>query len=242
MPPLLEVVQVTKRFGGVHALRGVSLAIEAGSLVALIGSNGAGKTTLFDIISGSERPTAGTVRFAGTDLTRLPPHRIARLGLGRTFQIARLFPQLRVLDNVLVGATFGHRSRAGRAARHRSAEHLLEVVGLHDKAAARAGELSLGEQKRVELAVALAIQPRLLLLDELTSGLPPRGREDVIRFYAELRRRGLTIFAIEHSFGELTQLADRVLVLDQGALVADGPPRVVLASPQVAEAYLGGEE
>jgi len=245
MPPLLEVVQVSKRFGGVRALRGVSLTIESGSpgsLVALIGPNGAGKTTLFEIISGSQRPTTGTVRFGGADVTRLPPHRIARLGVGRTFQIARLFPDLRVLDNVLVGVTFGSRNRGDRAERHRTAERLLELVGLHDKAAARARELSLGEQKRVELAVALGIEPRLLLLDELTSGLPPRGREEVIRFYSRLRERGLTIFAIEHSLSVLAKLADRVVVLHRGELVADGAPRNVFAARRVVETYLGDAE
>lgn len=239
MPPLLELDRVTKRFGGLQALRTVSLAIEPGALVALLGPNGAGKTTLFDIVSGLARPTSGTVRLDGADLARLPPHRIAALGVGRTFQIARLFPDLAVLDNVLVGVTFGRAGRRGRATARRQAERLLAVVGLRDKAATHARALSLGEQKRLELACALGPEPRLLLLDELASGLPPRGREEVVRFYGRLRERGLTVFAIEHSFGVLTELADRVLVLDQGELVADGPSREVLASPRVAQAYLG---
>ncbi len=238
---MLELDRVSKRYGGLYALREVSLTIEPGSLVAVLGPNGAGKTTLFDIVSGLTRPTAGAVRFDGADLTRLPPHRIAALGIGRTFQIARLFPELPALDNVLVGVTFGRRRRPA-SERRRHAERLLELVGLHDRPAARAEELSLGQQKRLELACALGPEPRLLLLDELSSGLPPRGREEVIRFYGRLRARGLTILAIEHSFGVLSELADRVVVLDQGEVVADGQPAEVLRSSRVREAYLGDDD
>ena len=239
----LELEGVGKRYGGVHALRDVTLAVEPGSLVALVGPNGAGKTTLFDVVSGLTRPTAGRVRFDGADLARLPPHRIAALGIGRTFQVARLFPDLRVLDNVLVGVTFGGRGpRRAPGERRRHAEHLLELVGLAERAGATARHLALGEQKRLELACALGPEPRLLLLDELASGLPPRGRAEVVRFYGRLRARGLTIVAIEHSLALLGELADRVVALDQGIVVADGPPAAVLASPRVREAYLGGDD
>jgi ABC-type branched-subunit amino acid transport system ATPase component len=238
----LELEGVGKRFGGVHALRDVTLAVEPGSLVALVGPNGAGKTTLFDVVSGLTRPTGGRVRFDGTDLARLPPHRIAALGIGRTFQVARLFPDLRVLDNVLVGVTFGSRHPRTPGERRRHAERLLELVGLAERAAACARHLSLGEQKRLELACALGPEPRLLLLDELASGLPPRGRAEVVRFYGRLRARGLTIVAIEHSLALLGELADRVVALDQGVVVADGPPAAVLASPRVREAYLGEDD
>ncbi len=250
MAPRLELDRVSKRFGGLEALRDISLAIPAGALVAVIGPNGAGKTTLFEIISGLARPSTGTVRLDGTDVTGFPPHQMAALGIGRTFQIARLFPELSALDNVLVGVTFGsggggeqgaRRRRHGRQERRHRAERLLDIVGLREKTTAQARALSLGEQKRLELAVALGPQPRLLLLDELTSGLPPRGREEVVRFYGRLREQGLTVVAIEHSFRVLTELADRVVVLDQGELVADGPPRDILAAPRVVAAYLGEE-
>jgi ABC-type branched-subunit amino acid transport system ATPase component len=248
-PPLLSLRGVEQHVGGLRILDGVDLEVPARSLVALVGPNGAGKTTLFEVVSGLARPTGGRVHFDGQDITGLPPSRIARLGIGRTFQTARPFPGLAVLDNVLVGVTFGFggsggrpgRSRLTARARRRQAEHLTEVVGLHDRRFAAARALSLGEQKRLELALALAIEPRLLLLDELSSGLSPRGREEVIRFYGRLRERGLTILAIEHSLAILAELADAVVVLDQGRVVAAGPPREVLAAPEVQEAYFGEE-
>lgn len=239
MGALLEVRGVRRRVGGVDILAGVDLEVAPGTLTALIGPNGAGKTTLFDILCGLVAPTAGSVRFDGQEITRWPPHRRCALGIGRTFQVSRLFPGLPALDNVLVGVTFGRRGREPAARRRARAAHLLEVVGLAQRAHAPARDLSLGEQKRLELACALAGRPRLLLLDELASGLSPRGRAEVIGFYGRLRARGVTILAIEHSFRLLLDLADRVLVLDQGRLVAAGPPREVLGSPAVAEAYWG---
>jgi ABC-type branched-subunit amino acid transport system ATPase component len=235
--PRLEVDRVSKRFGGLHALQEVSFAVEPGSLTAVVGPNGSGKTTLFDVITGLVRPTSGSVRFGGADLTHLPAHRIAGLGVGRTFQIARLFPGLSALDNVRVGVSFGRAARRGDD--RPRAERLLQVVGLAGRGGVQARELSLGEQKRLELACALAVEPRLLLLDELTAGLPPSGREEVVRFYGRLRERSLTVVAIEHAFGALGPLADRVIVLDRGRIVADGPPAAVMASPRVREAYFG---
>lgn len=239
---LLEGRGVAKRYGGLEALRGVEFAVEERQLVALIGPNGSGKTTLFQIVSGLVRPTAGEVRFRGVRISGRAPQAIARLGIGRTFQIARPFPGLTVLDNVLVGVTFGRAGRLGPAERRREALGVLELVGLGDRAERSASKLSLGELKRLELALALAPRPSLLLLDELTSGLPPRGREEVIAFYARLRERGLTVFAIEHAFRPLLLYADRVLVLERGELIADGPSAEVMASPRVAEAYLGEED
>ena len=240
---LLESRGVSKAFGGLLALRRVDLAIEERELVGLLGPNGSGKTTLFNILSGLLRPTGGEVWFRGMRITKTGPVERSRLGLGRTFQIARPFAHLSALDNVLVGITFRSRHRQPSSAdRRREAEKLLETVGLGDKAYWQARELSLGEAKRLELALALSTRPTLLLLDELASGLSPKGREEVIRFYGRLRERGLTIFAIEHSFRVLAQVADRLIVLDQGSIVADGRPDAVLGSPRVSAAYLGEDD
>lgn len=240
---LLDARSVSVAYGGLQALRAVDVAVEAHQIVGLLGPNGSGKTTLFNVLSGLRPPTSGDVWLGGERITRLPAWAIARRGIGRTFQIPQPFPRLRVRDNVAVGVTFRRRDplRTG-ADRTREVERLLATVGLTDKADTPARELSLGERKRLELAVALSTRPILLLLDELASGLSPRGREEVIRFYARLRERGLTIFAIEHSFAVLAEVADRVLVLDQGAVIADGAPRDVFQSPGLARAYLGDEE
>lgn len=230
-------------FGGLSVLRGVDVAVEEHQLVGLLGPNGSGKTTLFNILSGLLRPLAGEVWFNGERITRTPPWELARCGIGRTFQIARPFAHLGVLENVLVGVTFRAWHRCRRAQdRQREAERVLEIVGLSEKAGSRAHELSLGERKRLELAIALSTRPTFLLLDELASGLSPKGREEVIRFYGRLRERGLTIFAIEHSFGTLAEVADRLIVLDQGMIVADGRPEAVLGSRRVVEAYLGEDD
>jgi branched-chain amino acid transport system ATP-binding protein len=238
----LEVDLVTYRFGALVALRDVSLVVEPGSLTALVGPNGAGKTTLLDVISGRLRPTRGVVRWDGVELTGLPPHRIAALGVGRTFQIARLFPGLTALDNVLVGVTFGADRTGSAGDRRRRAGEVIAWVGLQDKAGLAASQLSLGEQKRLELAVALGSCPRLLLLDELGGGLSPRGRDEIYRVCEQLRNRGLTVIAIEHAVGRLARRADQVVVLDQGAVVAVGRPGEILTSRRVVEAYVGEDE
>ena len=240
MTAILEGHHVTMRFGGLVALQDVSFTIQAQELVALLGPNGSGKTTLFDLISGHLAPSEGAIRFQGGPITGWAPHRIARRGLGRTYQIPRPFPLLTVEENVAVGALFRGRAPAPtRTAARREAGKFLDIVGLADKAGAPASTLSLGELKRLELALALATRPTLLLLDELAAGLPPKGRQEVISFYGKLRARGLTIVAIEHDFQPLAQVADRILVLDQGVLIADGPPGEVLTSRRVVEAYLG---
>ncbi len=240
---VLEGRGLSVAFGGLLALRGVDVAIEEHQVVGLLGPNGSGKSTLFNVLGGLLRPAAGDVWFRGRRVTGRPPWVMGRLGVGRTFQIPRPFAGLSVLESVLVGVTFRGRNRYRRAADRRSeAERLLALVGLADKAGARSTDLSLGQMKRLELAVALSSRPGFLLLDELASGLSPRGREEVLLFYGRLRERGLTIFAIEHSFSVLARVADRMLVLDQGQIVADGPPAAVLASPRIAEAYLGEED
>lgn len=241
--PLLEGQGLRVDYGRVRALDGIDVEIQEGQVVGLLGLNGSGKTTLLNVLSGLLRPTAGAVRFDGALVTGRPPWAFGRLGIGRTFQIPRPFAGLTVLDSVLVGVTLGKRRRSFRAAdRRREGERLLAIVGLSDKAAALSSELSLGQMKRLELAVALSTRPRLLLLDELASGLSPQGREEVLRFYARLRERGITIVAVEHSVGALASVSDRLILLNGGVIAAEGPPSVVLASPRVAQAYLGGAD
>ncbi len=239
---LLEARGISVAYGGLVALGGVDFAIEERQVIALLGPNGSGKTTLFDVLSGLRRPAAGDVWIRGERVTGLPPWQLARRGVGRTFQIPEPFGALSVRDNVLVGETFLARRPQPRAARLREVERLLTMVGLSNRAGDAAARLSLGERKRLELALALSGRPALLLLDELASGLSPKGRDEVVRFYARLRADGLTIVAVEHSFAVLAEVADRVLVLDRGTIVADGPPAAVLDSPPLRTAYMGEEE
>ena len=242
--PLLEARGICVDYGRVRALAGVDVEIEEGEVIGLLGPNGSGKTTLLDVLGGLRHPTAGQVRFDGALITGKRPRAFGSLGIGRTFQIPRLFAGLNVLDSVLVGVTFNTRQRLFRAEdRRREGERLLGIVELTDKAGALASELSLGQMKRLELAVALSTSPRLLLLDELTSGLSPKGRGEVLRFYGRLRERGITILAVEHSAGTLASVADRLILLHAGAIAADGPASEMLASSRVAQAYLGdGDE
>jgi ABC-type branched-subunit amino acid transport system ATPase component len=230
-------------YGRVRALDGIDVDIQEGQVVGLLGPNGSGKTTLLNVLCGLVRPTAGAVRFDGALVTGKPPWVFGRLGIGRTFQIPRPFAGLTVLDSVLVGVTFCKRRRLLRTAdRRREGERLLTLVGLDGKAGALSSELSLGQMKRLELAVALSSKPRLLLLDELASGLSPQGRGEVLRFYARLRERGITIVAVEHSVGTLASVSDRLILLNGGVIAAEGPASDMLASPRVAQAYLGGAD
>src|SRR3990172_3352775 len=242
--PLLEGRGLCVDYGRVRALGGVDIEVEEGQVIGLLGPNGSGKTTLLNVLGGLLCPTEGMVRFDGGLVTGKPPWVFGRLGIGRTFPIPRPFAGMTALDSVLVGVTFSKRRTLFRAAdRRREGERLLATVGLADKAGAGSSELSLGQMKRLELAVALSARPRLLLLDELASGLSPQGRGEVLRFYGRLRDRGIAIVAVEHSVGTLARVADRLILLDGGVIAAEGPPSAVLASPRVAQAYLGdGDE
>ena len=240
---LLEGRGLCVDYGRVRALDGVDVEIQEGQVIGLLGPNGSGKSTLLNVLCGLVRPTAGAIRFDRAPVTGRRPQVFGRLGIGRTFQIPRPFAGLTVLDSVLVGVTLSKRQRLVRAAdRRREAERLLAIVGLADKAGALSSELSLGQMKRLELAVALSTRPRLLLLDELASGLSPQGRAEVVRFYARLRKRGITIVAVEHSVGTLASVADRLILLSGGVIAAEGPASDMLTSPRVAQAYLGGDD
>ena len=233
---LLSVTGVTKRFGGITANKGISFDVTPGELVGIIGPNGAGKSTLFEIISGFYHPDEGEVRLDGARLTGLSPDVVCRRGVARTFQKLRPFQGLSVLDNVAVGALT--RTRDVRHARERARE-LLARVGLAEKADAHARTLSTGQRKRLELARALATQPRVLLLDEVTGGVDQRTIPGLVQLVRDLHAGGLTVLVIEHNMRVITAVAQRIIALYLGEVIADGPPDVVARDRAVVEAYLG---
>jgi branched-chain amino acid transport system ATP-binding protein len=232
---LLTVQHISKAFAGLQALQDVSFDLEEGRIVGLIGPNGAGKTTLFNIIAGTIRPDQGRVIFAGTDITGWPPHRIAHQGIARTFQLMRPFPTLSVLDNVMVATLQWHNIREARAA----AKAVVERVGLERWQNSRAATLSTAGRKRLELARALALKPRLLLLDEVLAGLTPTERATVIDMVRTIHNEGVTILLVEHVMSAIMALSQRILVLHYGKLLADGPPREITQDQRVIDAYLG---
>jgi branched-chain amino acid transport system ATP-binding protein len=233
---LLSVAGVSKRFGGIVANKAISFDVAPGELVGIIGPNGAGKSTLFEVITGFYHPDAGEVRLDGTRLTGLAPDAVCRRGVARTFQKLRPFSGLTVLDNVMVGALT--RTRDVRHARDR-ARDLIGRVGLGEKAEAHARTLSTGQRKRLELARALATEPRVLLLDEVTGGVDQRTIPELVRLVRELHAGGLTLLVIEHNMRVLTAVAQRIVALHLGEVIADGPPDVVARDRRVVEAYLG---
>jgi branched-chain amino acid transport system ATP-binding protein len=233
---LLSVAGITKRFGGVTANRDVSFEVQPGELVGIIGPNGSGKSTLFEIISGFYRPDAGEVRLDGGSLTGLSPDRVCRLGVARTFQKLRPFAGLTVVDNVMVGALT--RTPDVRHARAR-ARDLLDRVGLAEKADAHARTLSTGQRKRLELARALATEPRVLLLDEVTGGVDQRSIPGLVQLVRDLHRGGLTLLVIEHNMRVITAVAQRIVALYLGEKIADGTPDAVTRDRRVVDAYLG---
>ncbi|MBS0315816.1 MAG: ABC transporter ATP-binding protein [Proteobacteria bacterium] len=233
---LLEVEKLTKRFGGLVANRDISLAVEAGEIVAIIGPNGAGKSTLFNGLAGHHAPSSGHVRFDGNELIGRTPEAIAAMGLVRTYQIPRSFAAMTVLENVMVGALLRH--PALDAARD-VASRVLGEVGLGERGQTPAGELNVAGQKRIELARALATAPKMLLLDEVAGGLNPSEARALAEILRKVHAGGVTLLIVEHVLEVVMRLAQRVLVLDFGQLIAAGTPEEVVRNPAVIEAYLG---
>jgi branched-chain amino acid transport system ATP-binding protein len=237
-PALLTLDRVTKRFGGLTAVREVSLEVRAGDLLGIIGPNGAGKTTLFNVIAGYFRPEEGRIVFDGTDVTGRAAHEVSRLGLTRTFQIVKPFGNLSVRDNVMIGALTRRAStRLARA----DADRMIELCGLGPHATARARALPLALRKRLEVARALATQPRLLLLDEVMAGLNPTELAGIIDLVRRVHAEGVTLIVIEHIMAAMMRLAQRIVMLHHGEKIAEGTPREIAADRRVIEAYLGEE-
>jgi len=243
--PLLAVNGLTKSYGGVHAVRDVSFELAAGEILALIGPNGAGKSTCFDMLNGQRTPDRGRVRLLGQDITGLAPRRVWRLGVGRTFQITATFPTMTVRENVQVAlVSYAEQVfnmwRSTPDFQREAADLLLALVGVEGYAERPCGELAYGDLKRLELAIALANQPKLLLMDEPTAGMAPRERIDLMRLTARIaRERSIGVLFTEHDMDVVFEHADRILVLNRGTLIAEGTPGEVRRDPQVRAIYLG---
>lgn len=239
MTTLLQVSGVSKRFGGVSAVRDVSFSVDEREVVGLMGANGAGKTTLFNLVSGSFRPDAGTIELGGRPIQGKPPHRICHLGIGRTYQVVKPFPNLTVRETVLVGLSYGA-ARDRATSLEQQSDRILTETDLLPLAAQRASQLTLGGRKRLELARALATSPRLLMLDEVMAGLTPTEIEAAIDMLRRIhRQRGLSILIVEHNLRAMMRLCSRVVVLHHGEKIGEGTPDEIGRDRRVIDAYLG---
>lgn len=247
MPTILEIKKLSKSFGGVHAVDHASFAIEENSITGLIGPNGAGKTTMFDLISGLLAPDSGEIHFRHENITRLPPWKRARIGIGRTFQAIRLFPELTTIDNVLASLPRSPDSffdifrplREKKKALHKQAVEYLETVNLHDKASDSASALSYGQQKLLEIIRAVATGASLLLLDEPAAGVNRTMLQHIVELIKILKSQGKTIIIVEHDMSFVMSLCEKIIVMDRGKEIAEGKPHEIQCNPRVLEAYLG---
>ena len=251
---MLQFNQISKRFGGLQVLQEVAFTVPEGAIFGLIGPNGAGKTTVFNLVTGLLRPTSGSIRFAGRDLNTVAPHRITELGIARTFQNIRIFKEMTLLENVIVGMhdhldySFAaallnsRRFREAESAARARALELLSWFRLDGKADQLADSLSYGEQRKLEFARALATRPKLLLLDEPVAGMNPAEKTELMAEIINIKQRGFSIFVIEHDMRFVMGLCDRIAVLNFGRIIAEGAPDDIKNNPQVIEAYLGRED
>jgi branched-chain amino acid transport system ATP-binding protein len=233
---LLETEALTVRFGGILANADISIGVNEGEILGLIGPNGAGKSTLFNLVAGTYRPTSGRIRFEGRDITRLPPAVRCKLGIARTFQVVKSFETMSVLENVVVGALV--RFTSTRTARE-EAYRVLDVTGLTPRAEANARDLTPPEKRRLEVARALATQPKLLLLDEVLTGLTPAEAQKGVELVRKIRSLGVTVVMVEHVMEIVMPLVDRAVVLDLGRVLVEGAPQAIVRDPKVIQAYLG---
>ncbi len=235
---MLSVERLTKRFGGLAANEDVSFEVGRGEIIGLIGPNGAGKTTVFNSLAGFFPPSSGQIRLDGQPVAGLPPERMAALGVARTFQIVRIFKSMTVLENVMVGAMLHHRAVPAAIGKAREA---LRFTGLDRRAGDPASQLTVAEQKRLEVTRALACEPRLLLLDETMAGLTQNEVQEAVELVKRIQARGIACVVVEHVMEGIMPIADRMVVLERGRVIANGPPRAIAEDPVVVAAYLGEE-
>ena len=237
--PILEGKGVTKYFGGLAAVSDVDFSVEQGEALGLIGPNGAGKTTLFNLISAALTTKSGTIRFKGKNITGLKPYKICRMGIARTFQIVKVFPDLPAISNVILGLHFGLSANMSSAEKAQKAAELLEFVGLSEVKMAPAKDLTLANQKRLEVARALATNPELLLLDELMAGLNSTEVAQAMELVNRIRDKGITVMMIEHVMKAIMNVCERIMVLHHGEKIAEGTPQEIATSKKVVEVYIG---